>query len=313
MGSVVKAGNRHSSRYAALMIYDITLKVFYEYGRPTDLGRQVVRMLPRPNTDRQRLIASHLEIHPAPVDRRVAQDFFGNDLVELGFDTFSPDLELRLRARVERRGRMGGLDLSPTRDQLAVELEQERRIDATSPLHFRSVSSRVRASAGFAAYAEAQTRGCMTVLECVQTLGRALHADLEFVPGATEVDTSPEEAFAARRGVCQDFTHIMIGCLRSIGIPAGYVSGFLRTTPPPGQPRLEGADAMHAWVRAWCGSEFGWVDFDPTNAMLAGRDHVEVAIGRDYGDVSPLRGVTRSAGAAETGHSVDMVEVSGLS
>lgn len=291
------------------MIYDITLRVFYEYGQPTDLGRQVVRVLPRRQTERQRLIASHLEIHPAPVERRSARDFFGNELIELGFDTFSPDLELLLRARVERSGAMGGLDLSPTRAQLSGELEQDRRLDATSPLHFLGDSTRVRSSTALQSYAQENCANCATVLECVEALGRALHEDLEFVPGTTEVDTSPEEAFAARRGVCQDFTHIMIGGLRAIGIPAGYVSGFLRTIPPAGQPHLEGADAMHAWVRAWCGPDLGWVDYDPTNAMRAGRDHVEVAVGRDYTDVSPLRGVMRSSGAGSSGHSVDMVEV----
>lgn len=291
------------------MIYDITLKVFYEYGQPTDLGRQVVRVLPRRQTPRQRLITSHLDIRPSPVERRVAQDFFGNDLLELGFDTFSPDLELLLRARVERRGATGGLDLSPTCAQLAGELGQECRLDATSPLHFLGDSTRVRSEPVLQDYAGEKTRGSRTVLECVESLGQALHSDLEFVPGATEVDTSPQDAFAARRGVCQDFSHIMIGGLRGIGIPAAYVSGFLRTIPPEGQPRLEGADAMHAWVRAWCGSEIGWVDYDPTNAMRAGRDHVEVAMGRDYADVSPLRGVMRSSGAGLSGHSVDMVEV----
>ena len=291
------------------MIYDITLRIFYEYGQPTDLGRQVVRVLPRRETPRQRLLARHFEIRPAPIERRIAQDFFGNDLIELSFDAFSADLELLLQARVERRGATGGLDLSPSPAQLAVELAQECRLDAASPLHFIGPSARVQSTPAIRDYAVETTQGCSTVLECVQSLGQALHADLEFVAGATEVDTSPEEAFAERRGVCQDFSHIMIGGLRAIGVPAGYVSGFLRTIPPEGQPRLEGADAMHAWVRAWCGSQLGWVDYDPTNAMRAGRDHVEVAMGRDYSDVSPLRGVMRSSGASLSGHSVDMVEL----
>lgn len=291
------------------MVYDVTLKVFYEYGQPTDLGRQVVRILPRSQTPRQRVIASHLDIRPAPVERRFAQDFFGNDLVELGFDTFSPELELLLRARVERSRSSSGLDLSPPLEQLSAELEEDRRLDPNSPLHFLVASTRVRLSATLRQYAVERTQGCATVLECVRSIGQALHGDLEFVPGATEVDTSPEEAFSARRGVCQDFTHIMIACLRSLGIPAAYVSGFLRTIPPPGQARLEGADAMHAWTRAWCGQELGWVDYDPTNAIQPGRDHVEVAIGRDYSDVSPLRGVMRSSGSGLSGHSVDMVEI----
>ena len=102
---------------------------------------------------------------------------------------------------------------------------------------------------------------------------------------------------------------MMIACLRGIGVPAGYVSGFLRTNPPPGQPRLEGADAMHAWVRAWCGWETGWIEFDPTNAVVAGTDHILVARGRDYGDVAPVKGVLRIAGAQKTEHAVDVIPV----
>jgi transglutaminase-like putative cysteine protease len=101
----------------------------------------------------------------------------------------------------------------------------------------------------------------------------------------------------------------MISCLRGVGIPAGYVSGFLRTIPPEGKPRLEGADAMHAWVRAWCGEEMGWIEFDPTNAVLAGEDHIVIARARDYFDVAPVRGVTRSAGAHTSSQAVDVVPV----
>jgi transglutaminase-like putative cysteine protease len=102
-------------------------------------------------------------------------------------------------------------------------------------------------------------------------------------------------------------SHIMIGVLRSLGIPAGYVSGFLRTSPPPGRPRLEGADAMHAWVRAWCGPQAGWLDYDPTNDCVAGPNHIEVAQGRDYADVSPVKGMLRVAGAQTSRQSVDVI------
>lgn len=113
----------------------------------------------------------------------------------------------------------------------------------------------------------------------------------------------------AEGGVCQDFAQVMIACLRGIGIPAGYVSGFLRTLPPPGRPRLEGADAMHAWVRAWCGWQAGWIEYDPTSAQVAGSDHIVVARGRDYGDVAPVKGVLRIAGDQKTEHAVDVVPV----
>jgi transglutaminase-like putative cysteine protease len=291
------------------MIYDVTLRLYYEYGQATDLGRQVVRVLPRAGARHQRLIASHLQIEPRPVERRASVDFFGNTLTELGFDSFSADLELVMRARVERRYLDDGLDLSPSRDGLALELAMDTHLEPAAPLHYLGNSARIRTGAAFDAYAREAIGTAATVLECVERLGRAIHDDFEFVPGATEADTRAEDAFAARRGVCQDFTHVMISCLRSVGIPAGYVSGFLRTDPPPGQARLEGADAMHAWVRAWCGTDMGWIDYDPTNAIRAGRDHLEVAVGRDYADVSPLRGVTRSSVEGSSGHSVDVIPV----
>ena len=106
----------------------------------------------------------------------------------------------------------------------------------------------------------------------------------------------PVDAFELKRGVCQDFSHIMISGLRGLGIPAGYVSGFLRTIPPQGKPRLEGADAMHAWVKVWCGRDAGWQEFDPTNDMRAGNDHIAVGYGRDYSDVAPIVGVLKTTG-----------------
>ena len=121
------------------------------------------------------------------------------------------------------------------------------------------------------------------------------------------METPTREAFDNRHGVCQDFTHIMIAGLRGLGVPAGYVSGFLRTEPPPGKPRLEGADAMHAWVRAWCGIEAGWIKYDPTNAMMVGQDHIVIARGRDYFDVAPVKGVSRSSGTQTTKQAVDVI------
>jgi transglutaminase-like putative cysteine protease len=124
---------------------------------------------------------------------------------------------------------------------------------------------------------------------------RRIYTDFEFEPGATTVSTSVDEVLYQRRGVCQDFAHLQIACLRSLGLAARYVSGYLLTDPPPGQPRLLGADASHAWVSVFC-PPIGWVDVDPTNDMLADERHVTVAWGRDYGDVSPLRGVILGGG-----------------
>lgn len=119
----------------------------------------------------------------------------------------------------------------------------------------------------------------------------SIHREFVYDGTATRADTPAVDAFRARRGVCQDFAHIMIIALRQYGIPAAYVSGYLRTIPPPGEARLVGADATHAWVNVWCGPQMGWIGFDPTNAMLADVDHIFTAMGRDFGDVSPVDGV----------------------
>src|SRR5262249_57426159 len=128
-----------------------------------------------------------------------------------------------------------------------------------------------------------------------------------YAPTAPAIPTPVPEAFAARRGVCQDFAHIMIAGLRGLGLPAGYVSGYIRTIPPPGKPRLQGADATHAWVSAWCGEEIGWLGLDPTNAIDVGNDHIRVATGRDFSDVSPIYGVFVGSGAQALDVKVDVI------
>jgi transglutaminase-like putative cysteine protease len=134
-----------------------------------------------------------------------------------------------------------------------------------------------------------------------------VYNDFRYDPGATEVSTPVWQAFDARHGVCQDFAQIMISGLRGLGLPTAYVSGYLRTIPPEGQPRLEGADATHAWISVWCGAEAGWIGFDPTNDILAADDHIVLANGRDYADVAPIDGVILAAGAQTLTVEVDVV------
>ncbi|MBE3636956.1 transglutaminase family protein [Mangrovicoccus algicola] len=292
--------------------YDIRLKIFYTYGQATSLGQHVIRMQPLELPRRQHVSVRHLAISPRPTERREGTDFFGNRVVEVGFGgRVATGIEFRLKAWVERRGQRPGLDISPSIARLPMELAAIRDLDGQAPHHFLPPSPRVGTIPEIAAFAQEVLRPEMTALEAVTALGLAIHAEMEFLPGATDADTLPAEAFRQRKGVCQDYAHIMIAGLRAAGLPAGYVSGFLRTLPPEGQARLEGADAMHAWVRAWCGREIGWVEYDPTNAMMASEDHVVVAYGRDYADVSPVKGVTRMSGVGGTGHSVDVVELPG--
>lgn len=289
------------------MIYDIRLSIQYAYLAPVAGGRHVLYMTPS-QASPQRVITSLLDITPAPDERIAKTDFFGNTAVEVAFRAPHAEIAFRLRARVERLAVADAADVSPTLAGLADEIAALRSLAPDSPHHFLADSPRVRANADFKAYAQAQLADdARSVRAIVEAVGKALDRDMRFDPGSTNVDTPPEEAFAARHGVCQDFTHIMIACLRSIGIPAGYVSGFLRTQPPPGEERLEGADAMHAWVRAWCGTAMTWVEYDPTNGIWVNDNHIAVAHGRDYGDVAPVRGIVRTSGGQASTQAVDVI------
>ena len=287
------------------MIYDIVLRLSYSYANPATGGRHLARLMPVDLQGEQRLVAAQLDIAPAPSERSERSDFFGNRATDFAYRGAFSKVALTVRARVDR--------LVPPLHGPALLLAELPRVLAgvkamtpNAPVHFRTASPLVPLVPEVSTYALAQTTPGMTALAAVAALGQALHRDMRYDPEATDVDTPMAKAFAARHGVCQDFSHIMIAGLRGLGIPAGYVSGLLRTTPPPGKPRLEGADAMHAWVRAWCGPQAGWVDYDPTNAVFAGETHIVVARGRDYSDVSPIKGVLRVSGSQSGQHSVDV-------
>lgn len=291
------------------MLYDVSLRMAYRYDFSADAGRHIARLLPADVPGAQRLVAGSLNIVPKPDEWINFVDFFGNACVEVGFDRPHNKIVYTMQSRVERRQAGEILDISPSRDRLADELFGWRDVDGSSPHHFLGTSPRVPIEQATTDFARDVAGSRPSVLEIVRAVGLALHEDMRFDPEATTVSTPMLEAFESRHGVCQDFSHVMIACLRGIGIPAGYVSGFLRTIPPKGEERLEGADAMHAWVRAWCGAELGWVEFDPTNAISAGEDHVVVARGRDYFDVSPIKGTMRTSGPQSSTHAVDVVPV----
>jgi transglutaminase-like putative cysteine protease len=291
------------------MLYDISLRMAYRYDFSADAGRHIARLVPADIPGEQRLVAGSLNIVPKPDEWVNFVDFFGNSCVEVGFDHPHSEIVFAVQSRVERYPAGEILDISPTLAGLADELFAWRDIGGTSPHNFLCASPRVPIEQATTDYARAVAAGRPSVLEIVKAVGLALHEDMRFDPKATTVSTPMIEAFERRHGVCQDFSHVMIACLRGAGIPAGYVSGFLRTIPPKGEERLEGADAMHAWVRAWCGAELGWMEFDPTNAMTAGEDHVVVARGRDYFDVSPIKGTMRTSGPQSSTHSVDVIPV----
>lgn len=292
------------------MLYDLRLRIVTRYGAPAAQGRHIARVAPRDAPGVQRVLRATVTIAPDPDERWEREDFFGNGEVEFAFRRPHDRVALRMEARVERLALGMPPATSTPLAALAAELAGSRDLGPLSPLHFLAPSAMVPREPAIAAWARGAALQGLTAFDAARALTAALRREMTYDGEATEVDTPAAEAFAARRGVCQDFSHILIGALRSQGIPAGYVSGLIRTTPPAGRPRLEGADAMHAWVMAWCGAGAGWVELDPTNDCLAGPDHILVARGRDYADVTPIKGIMRIAGGGQAGdHSVDVIPV----
>jgi transglutaminase-like putative cysteine protease len=289
------------------MLYDVTLRMSYGFGEHSASGRQILRVLPKAVPGRQRVIASALDFQPRPLDRSDGSDFFGNITVEAVFRNAWREIAFTVAARVERTVETTGLDLSPAIESLPAAIDRQRDLGPRSPLHFTGPSVRIGPDPAISRYAKDQLNPRMTAFEVASALNMAFYRDMEFDADATDVNTPAGTAFALRSGVCQDFAHIMITALRSVGIPAGYVSGLLRTRPPEGKPRLEGADAMHAWVMAWCGEEAGWQEFDPTNGVIVANDHILIAVGRDYADVAPVSGVLKTTGSQEIDQAVDVI------
>lgn len=300
---------------AANMLYDITISIAYRYDNAASASRHIVRLLPLDLPGTQRLIAGSLHMVPEPDEWINHVDFFGNRSVELAFADAQREITFSSLARVERFEAGGQFDMSPPLGHLADVIDACLWMDSSAPHHFLGSSLRAPITRETTDYARAILASgpiipdTLSVRDVVATIGSAIHRDMRFDPEATSVETPMLEAFAGRHGVCQDFSHIMIACLRGLGIPAGYVSGCLRTIPPPGKARLEGADAMHAWVRAWCGPDMGWVEYDPTNATFTNTDHIIIARGRDYADVAPIKGILRITGKHSSEHKVDVVPV----
>ena len=291
------------------MLYDVRLELHYDYEGWVHGDRHHVRVTPISIPEIQRVIATSLSFDPKPDHETTFSDFFGNLITSIAYHDYHDHLDVRLSARVSVEDLEKSADLSPTLPGLQGEIASLWSLDSDAPHHFLSSSPRIPLSQAITRYAQESVARTASVQAAALDFCNTVHRDFTYDKKATKVDTSPLEAFNLKRGVCQDFVHVMIAGLRGVGIPAGYVSGFLRTIQPKGKPRLEGADAMHAWVRVWCGQHTGWIEFDPTNAMLAGPDHITIGHGRDYADISPIVGVLRTSGTHETKQSVDVVRV----
>jgi transglutaminase-like putative cysteine protease len=291
------------------MLYDIRQTTRYVYPAAVRASRHTIRLQPL-SRPAQRVVASSMTIKPAPFDRHDAVDFFGNATTSVLVAEAHTELVILSKARVE----VDRLMPVPAFSTPAWERVRNLAFDAhdlgpQSPAHFIFPTPLVPIWDEIGAYCRASFGGGRPVLEAAEELTRRIKADFKYDPTATDVTTPVAQSFVARAGVCQDFAHIMIAGLRTIGLPAAYVSGYLRTVPPPGGPRLEGADAMHAWVQLWCGSDIGWIGLDPTNGVAIGNDHVVLAVGRDYSDVSPVVGILRAHGEHTISVEVDVAPV----
>jgi transglutaminase-like putative cysteine protease len=281
----------------------------YAYEETVSVSQNEVRLLPR-ELPHQRVRGAALRVDPSTGPVPVETDYFGN--ATCFFTLAEPHIRMQVEAASEVEVVAPGLP-DPA-DTPAWELRRDRaRCDlseaglAAHEMVFESPY--VALVPEVAAYAAPSFPPGRPVLEAALDLMARIHRDFEYRPGATSVDTGLAQLLADRRGVCQDFAHLGIGCLRALGLPARYVSGYLRTEAAPGSARLVGADASHAWLALDCG-EAGWVDLDPTNDRPAGEEHVTLAFGRDYGDVSPIKGVILGGGE----HTLEVsVEVTALS
>jgi transglutaminase-like putative cysteine protease len=275
--------------------YRIRHETRYQYGADVMHSHHLLHLVPRP-APYQECLEHDLAISPGNHRRVNEVDVFGNPMIRVELAQPHRELHVVSQMQIEVHARPA-VNLGATgswekvRDSFAYRGAWPSR-DELDAARFRHESPHVRLKQAFTDYSAGCFPAGQPILQCAEELSTRLHEDIRYVPGVTNVSTSPTEVLEKRRGVCQDFAHLMISCLRSRGLPARYVSGYLRTnaTAGAGGEKMVGDNASHAWVSVWS-PPFGWMDFDPTNGCLAGTDHVAVAWGRDFGDVSPLRGV----------------------
>lgn len=281
------------------MRYGIRHITSYSYSDAVAVSHNLAHLAPRDDA-RQRRTAWKLTVLPEPGVQHRSLDTFGNQVDRFVVQEPHRSLVVTAESEIEITPREPFDQPGPAWESLAhdnVPLAVEE---------FRYESPLVPRSLKLAAYAETVFTKGRDVLEASVALNRLIFKDFIYDPKATTISTPIHEVLDRRRGVCQDFAQLLCGCLRSLNLPARYVSGYLETLPPPGKARLIGADASHAWTQVWCGSELGWIDLDPTNGIIPDDRHVTVALGRDFSDVSPLIGMILGGGSARIRVSVDV-------
>ena len=289
------------------MIYNVSHWSTYRYGTPVAQSQHIVHLAPR-NLDRQTVVRHSLLINPAPAARTEIVDYFGNQASILVIEDEHREFVVHARSTIEVR--------LPVPVDPAASVAWERVVDGAvladgardlAVQQYACVSRHTRIIPDVLDYARPSFPVGRPVLEGAWDLTRRIFTDFTFDPTATEISTPISEVLKARRGVCQDFAHLSLSCLRALGLPARYVSGYMLTRPPPGKPKLVGADASHAWLSVWAPGS-GWLDLDPTNGLMPRDEHIVIAYGRDYDDVSPISGVLLGGSGQVLSISVDVTE-----
>jgi transglutaminase-like putative cysteine protease len=293
------------------MIYHVRHRTTYAYESRVSFARCVLRVTPRSLVS-QTVMDSVVTVTPEPSRRLERMGPFGELTTTVEIDTGHKALIIEARSRVDVHAPASRLDFGAPWEKVRSRSLEAADLGPEGPASFIYPTVRTPPVAAITDYARTSFQPGRGIADAAIDLMTRIRADFTFDPKATDVSTAAVEAFAARRGVCQDFAHIMISGLRGLGLPARYVSGYLRTMPPPGRPRLEGADATHAWVSLWCGDEQGWLGLDPTNGVIVQDDHIVLAFGRDYADVAPIDGIILSPGKQTLKVEVDVTPQSEL-
>lgn len=293
------------------MILEVSHKTVYHYTAPVAQAHHLLHLEPRPHS-RQRVIRHTLLVEPAPAARSDFIDYFGNPASSVSIETGHSDLMIHSRGLVEVTA-PPPLDLAASKpwNQVAAELAPARKPYDIDVVQYLVPSQQVALTQALIDFARPSFPPARPILECAQHLMHRIYNEFAYDDAATDIATTIEEVLEIRRGVCQDFAHLLIGAMRAFCLPARYVSGYLLTHPPAGGEKLVGADASHAWVSVWAPG-IGWVDFDPTNNVLPSDEHVTIAYGRDFQDVSPVTGVLLGGGTHQVEVFVDVVPAHSL-
>lgn len=289
------------------MIYHVRHRTIVRYAAPVRLARFNLRLKPAPWPGQWTSDYS-LAVDPAPATIEARPGGWPVQVARIAIDSPISALRIDSSFRVGVQGTpiepMAG---DPTVAVVAAAALTDRDMGRSAPAHYLYASPRVPLLEEVGRWAGGMLAADRPVVSAALELAQRIRAEFAYEPGATDAGTPVADSFAARHGVCQDFAHVMIAALRHAGLPAGYVSGYLRTDPPPGRPRLVGADAMHAWAMLWCGPTRGWIGFDPTNGVIAGDGHLFVGMGRDYADVAPMDGLFVGGAGQKIEVAVDVV------